>query len=168
MKPQPSTSKAQSEYDDFLACTAPRNISELKLMNGSFENLDQQEGTLTRSQSLQECMMRRKHMASSYKMLSFYCSVLANQLFATHADIQNQNSSRDGLAESLYLKSSSCDTITPLQTSKRLGGKDGGAYEVNRRSVLSSHQWGRAGLAKFCAGMELQLPRRHITSIRKK
>ena len=69
-----------------------------------------------------------------------------------------QNSSRDGLAESLYLKCSSCDAITPLQTSKRLGGKGGGVHEVNRRSVLSSHQWGRAGLAKFCAGMDLPPP----------
>ena len=27
--------------------------------------------------------------------------------------------------------------------------------KVNRRSVLSSHQWGIAGLTKFCAGMKL-------------
>ena len=69
-----------------------------------------------------------------------------------------ENSNRDGLAELLYLKCSSCDRITPLQTSKRLGGKGGGAHEVNRRSVLSSHQWGCAGLAKFCAGMDLPPP----------
>ena len=45
-----------------------------------------------------------------------------------------------------------------MKTSKRLGGKGGGAHEVNRRSVLSSHQWGLAGLTKFCAGMELPPP----------
>ena len=50
LKPQPSISKV-GEYNDFLAGTAPRNMSELKLMNGSFANLDQQEGNLTRSQS---------------------------------------------------------------------------------------------------------------------
>lgn len=50
-EPQPSTSKAQSEYDDFLDRTAPKNMSELKLMNSSFEKLDQQEAVTTRSQS---------------------------------------------------------------------------------------------------------------------
>lgn len=58
----------------------------------------------------------------------------------------------------MYLVCSSCHCRTPLKTSKRLGGKGGGAHEVNRRSVLSSHQWGLAGLTKFCAGMELPPP----------
>ena len=53
------------------------------------------------------------------------------------------------------MKCSTFNSITPLQTSKRLGGKGGGAHKVNRRSVLSSHQWGRTGLATFFAGMEL-------------
>ena len=51
MEPQPSTSKAQSEYDDFLDRTAPKNMSELKLMNSSFESFDRQEAVTTRSQS---------------------------------------------------------------------------------------------------------------------
>lgn len=61
---------------------------------------------------------------------------------------------RDGLAESLYLGCSVCGHQNFLQTSKRLGE----AFEVNRRSVISSHQWGRAGLVKFFAGMELPPP----------
>lgn len=48
--------------------------------------------------------------------------------------------------------------MTPLKTRKRTVGKGGGAYEVNRRSVLSFHQWRCSGLTKFCAGRELQPP----------
>ena len=56
------------------------------------------------------------------------------------------------------MKCSLCHTITALETSRRLGGKGDGPYEVNRRSILSSNQWGHAGLAKFCAGMDLSPP----------
>ena len=41
--------------------------------------------------------------------------------------------------------------MTPLKTRKRTVGKGSGAYEVNRRSVLSFHQW-------RCSGRELQPP----------
>jgi hypothetical protein len=52
-------------------------------------------------------------------------------------------------------------------TSKRLGGKGGGPREANRRAVLSSHQFGHAGLANFCAGMNLPPPlaKRHTMSM---
>ena len=43
-EPQPSTSKAQSEYDDFLDRTAPRNMSELKLMNSCFKDFENEDG----------------------------------------------------------------------------------------------------------------------------
>lgn len=77
-----------------------------------------------------------------------------------------ENSNRDGLAELLYLKCSSCDRITPLQTSKRLGGKGGGAHEVNRRSVLSSHHGAVLVRQSFVLvwTFHLQLPRKHTTS----
>lgn len=45
-----------------------------------------------------------------------------------------------------------------MHTSKRVGGKGGGAHEVNRRSVLASHQFGHARLVHFCAGMNLSPP----------
>ena len=43
-EPQSSTSKAQmqSEYDDFLDRTAPENMSELKLMNSSFNDFEKE------------------------------------------------------------------------------------------------------------------------------
>ena len=42
--------------------------------------------------------------------------------------------------------------------SKRLGGVGDGSHEVNRRAVLSSYQFGHAGLKNFCAGMNLPPP----------
>ena len=164
VEPQPSTSKAQTDYDDFLARTAPANMSERKLMNSSFENVNNL-GATTRSQTASCAGIHEK--AHGFKLqdaeLLSQCigkSAICSSCRNANSSLQlfQDNSNRDGLAESLYLKCSACDTITPLQTSKRLGGKGGGAYEVNRRSVLSSHQWGRAGLAKFCAGMELSPP----------
>ena len=49
MEPQLSTSKAQNEY--FLDPTAPKNMSQLKLMNNSLEDFDRQEAVITHSQS---------------------------------------------------------------------------------------------------------------------
>lgn len=37
-------------------------------------------------------------------------------------------------------------------------GRGGGTNEVNRRSVLSAHRFGHAGLTQFCAGMNLPSP----------
>ena len=166
---QSSTSKAQmqSEYDDFLDRTAPENMLELKLMNSSFKDFENEEGVSTRSQTRSSGMSSEAHeKAHGFKLqdaeLLAQClskSAICSSCRKPSSKLQlfQDNSNRDGLAETLYLKCSTCDSITPLQTSKRLGGK-GSAHEVNRRSVLSSHQWGRAGLTKFCAGMELPPP----------
>ncbi|XP_068700909.1 uncharacterized protein [Montipora foliosa] len=167
VEPQPSTSKAKNEYDDFLDRTAPKNMSEAKLLNSSFGNFDHGEGVITRSQSNSPATHAHDEKAHGFKVQdaellsqciskSAICSSCRNS--KSNLQLFQDSSSRDGLAELLYLKCSFCHTITALQTSRRLGGKGGGAYEVNRRSVLSSHQWGRAGLAKFCAGMELPPP----------
>ena len=107
-------------------------------------------------------------------MLSYYPNVLANQLFVAHAEIQNQNSSffktappEMALLNYLYFKCAFRHTITASQTSKRLGGKGGGAYEVNRMSFLSSYQWDvlawRSSVQVW--NFHLQLPRRHTTKI---
>ena len=144
-------------------------MSELKIMNSSFEDLKNEHGVSTRSQTSSSRMQSIEALekAHGFKLQdaellsqciskSAICSSCRNP--KSELQLFQENSNRDGLAESLYLKCSTCDSFTPLQTSKRLGGKGGGAHEVNRRSVLSSHQWGRAGLEKFCAGMELPPP----------
>ena len=61
------------------------------------------------------------------------------------------NRLREGLAEHLYLECSICEAQTPLLTSKRLGGRGGGAQEVNHRAVLAAPQLGHAGITQFCA-----------------
>ena len=149
---------------------SPKNMSELKLRNSSFNDLEDEVRISTRSQSSSSGMpqsMEEHEKAHGFKLQdakllsqcigkSAICSSCKNP--KSQLKLFQENSNRDGLAELLYLKCSSCDCITPLQTSRRLGGKGGGAHEVNRRSVLSSHQWGCAGLAKFCAGMDLPPP----------
>ena len=68
------------------------------------------------------------------------------------------NSKRDGLAEHLFLKCSHCNTEVALETSQKLGGKSGGASEVNRRAVIATQRLGRSGLEKLCSTMNLPPP----------
>jgi hypothetical protein len=70
-------------------------------------------------------------------------------------ELYQKNNEREGLCEQLLLKCSHCKIETPLATNNRLSGKGGGSHEVNRRSVLASHQFDHAGLAQFCCGMNL-------------
>ena len=93
-EPRPSTSKAQmqSEYDDFIDQNAPGNMSELKLMNSSFKDFQNEEGVSTRSHTRSLEMSSEAHeKAHGFKMLNCYLSVLANQLFAAHVGSQTQN-----------------------------------------------------------------------------
>jgi len=168
-EPQPSTSTAQSKRESLFSRKNPKNMSQLKLMNSSFLEFDRQSGVSTRSQTNSSgtrsdlahekaCgfKLQDAELLSECISTSAICSLCRRP--ESKLQLFQENNNRDGLAESLYLKCSCCGTVTPLKTSKRTGGKGGGAYEVNRRSVLSSHQWGRAGLVKFCAGMELSPP----------
>lgn len=93
---QPSTSKGKSEYDDFLDRTAPKNMSELKLRNSSFNDLEDEVGISTRSQSSSSGMPQsmeehEKAKASNCRMPNCFLSVSANRLFAAHVKIQNLN-----------------------------------------------------------------------------
>ena len=92
VEPQPSTSKAQSEYDDFLDRTAPKNMSELKLMNSSFESFDRQEAVTTRSQSssAEICVHEEAHgfKLQDAKLLSecFAVSAICSTSFKPETD----------------------------------------------------------------------------------
>ena len=68
---QPSTSKGKSEYDDFLDRTAPKNMSELKLRNSSFNDLEDEGGISTCSQSSSSGMpqnMEEHEKAHGFKL----------------------------------------------------------------------------------------------------
>lgn len=137
-------------------------------MNSSFEEFEDRKGVMTRSQS----SFLRSYLVNTEKAHCFKLqdAELLSECISTSAicslcrdpgsklQLFQENSKRDELAETLYLVCSSCHCKPPLKTSKRLVGKGGGAHEVNRRSVLSSHQWSLAGLTKFCTGMELPPP----------
>ena len=162
-KTQPSTSDAPSKGKEVSNVSTPKNMSELKLMNSSFEEFEDRKGVMTHSQSnlintekAHGFKLQDAELLSECIITSAICSLCRDP--GSKLQLVQENSKRDGLAETLYLICSSCHCRTPLKTSKRLGGKGGGAHEVNRRSVLSSHQWGLAGLTKFCAGMELPPP----------
>ena len=138
--------------DDSLAHSAQKceSITSKKLLNTSFEKLEGTERILTRQKAKEVGIQPAAdvEIACGFKMqdavlLSNCISKAAICSSCRHSksrlELYQENTRRDGLSEHLFLKCSHCNAQTPLATSNRLGGKGGGAYEVNRRSVLSSH-----------------------------
>ena len=78
------------------------------------------------------------------------CKNPASQLI-----LNNDYTKRSGLAENLIITCSHCHNKTILQTSKRSGGRGGGFFQINSRSVFtcSVMKGGRESLAKFCSVM---------------
>ena len=169
MDSNPSTSSAISDSATQSSVSSVKNMSERKLLNSSFEESDKNSGVMTREQAKVvglgcQCDVE---MATGFKLQD---AVLLNDCISSAAicsscrsatsklELFQKNNEREGLSESLFLKCTACDTVTPLSTSNRLGGKGGGSHEVNRRAVLSSYQFGHAGLKNFCAGMNLPPP----------
>ena len=106
-----------------------------------------------------------REFASGYKLQD---ATLLSECIATAAVYSNsrkpqlklqlfQRDCQRGPADSLFLWCPLCKNEAVLKTSRRLGGVGGGAYEVNRRSVLSQ-KLGQAGLVDFCARMNLPPP----------
>ena len=145
------------------------NILQKKLLNSSFNKLDSDQTVLTRTKTKSLGLGSTCHTesASGFKLQG---SSLLKECISSAAicsacrdpksklQLFQNNRLREGLAEHLYLECSICEAQTSLMTSKRLGGRGGGAHEVNRRAVLASPQMGHAGLSQFCAGMNLPPP----------
>eukprot|EP00795_Rhopilema_esculentum_P007367 gene7367-13103_t len=74
--------------------------------------------------------------------------------------IKQINSQRDGLDEKCVVTCKNCNFSYNLETSKQIGGKGGGSYEVNRRSVIAtmSSGGGRSSLQNFCTQMNPPAP----------
>ena len=68
-----------------------------------------------------------------------------------------KNKKREGLSEKLIIKCNNCEAVTPLSTSRKLGGKGGGAAEVNRRAVMATMSSGsrHTTLQKICTDQNL-------------
>ena len=138
----PSTSDAPSEGKEMSNVSTPKNMSELKLMNSSFEKFEDRKGVMTRSQS----NLVNTEKAHGFKLQD---AELLSECISTSAicclcrdpgsklQLFQENSKRDGLAETLYFVCSSYHCRTPLKTSKRLGGKGGGAHEVKNHEKKS-------------------------------
>ena len=174
------------EWKTPLSASTPvrENVSLRKLQNSSFERYETDQGMLTR-RNANNVGMGSSHQVEAATGFKLQDAVLLTECISVAAicssckipgsklKLFQRNDQREGLAESLFMKCSSCEVETPLQTSKRLGGKGGGAHEVNRRSVLASYQFGLAGLSQFCAGMNLPPPvtkkpyNQHLIQIKK-
>ena len=144
-------------------------VSTKKLLNSSFEQYEDSEHVFTRQRARQVGLgnVPSVDVASGYKLqdaeLLSECissAAVCSACCKRFAKLQlfQRNSKRQGLSESLFFRCSCCNIETPLSTSKRLGGKGGGAHDVNRRSVLASHHMGQSGLSNFCATMNLPPP----------
>ena len=145
------------------------NVSLRKLQNSSFRKIESEQGIITREKAkhIGVGLSSQVQHAVGFKLQD---AVILSECISTTAicslcqragsklQLFQRNAEREGLSESLFLRCSLCTVETPLQTSRHLGGRGGEAHEVNRRSVLSSHQFGHAGLSQFCAGMNLPPP----------
>ena len=154
---------------DTTTRSTPKSITSVKLLNTSFNGLEEEKGTLTRKRARELGMGSKPEVenAHGFKLVD---ATLLNDCISKVAicstcrkpgstlQLYQNNKNREGLAESLFLKCSLCGFEMPLSTSKRLGGQGGGSHEVNRRAVLASTQFGHAGLTQFCAGMNLPPP----------
>ena len=147
------------------------NVSASKLQNSTFSKYEEHESILTRTRSITVgpgvASENVYQTASGFKLqdatLHSDClpsAAICSSCRKPQSSLQlfQRDFQREGLAECLFLKCSVCQHETELRTSKRLGGIGGGAHEVNRRSVLASQKLGRAGLADFCARMNLCPP----------
>ena len=178
-----STTRITQKSEDKGPKVSPtQNVFAEKLLNSSFE-ITEEEGHLTRSKTKKLGLAKdgeASEAARGYKLqdaalLSEVISAAAICSSCRRSDSKLQlfqnNLLRNGLSEHLFIECDKCGNKTPLNTSKRLGGKGGGSHEVNRRSVLASRQWGLTGLTRFCAGMGLPPPvtkkayNQHLTQI---
>jgi hypothetical protein len=163
----PESSAAVTGISTSVLPAERESISTKKLLNSSFEKFENNEHVFTRQQARQVGLgpVSSVDVASGYKLqdaeLLSECisdAAVCSSCCKPSSQLQlfQRNNEREGLSESLFLKCSSCKIETPLSTSKRLGGKGGGAHDVNRRSVLAS--LGQNGLTNFCAAMNLPPP----------
>ena len=183
-QPCSSTPKPEKEIKENPSLPQRINVSAEKLLNSSFLSLEKEESHLTRSKTRKLGLTSDAKVCEAHGFKLQDANLLSESISKaaicsscrkpnSKLQLFQDNKRRDGLSEQLFLLCSECGNKTPLNTSRRLGGHGGGAHEINRRSVLASHQWGRAGLTTFCAGMDLPPPvtkkayNQHLISIEK-
>jgi len=143
-----------------------RNMSEEKLLNSDFGKSEgKRTCTRTRAKALgKNSRILKEEVATGYKLQDFsllneclkkssICSSCKSA--KSNLEIFQENTGRNGLAESLFIFCSNCRSKTQFSTSKKMLGRPG-CFEVNRRSVLASQS--RQKLANFCTTMNLPPP----------
>lgn len=180
----PGTMPASDEASAPITAAGVESISSKKLLNTSFNNFESKSGILTREKAREVGLgpLPNIEVAKGFKLQD---ATLLNDCISkaevcsscrkasSRLALYQKNNEREGLSESLFLKCSCCEAETRLSTSRRLGGKGGGAHEVNRRAALASCQFGHSGLTQFCTTMNLSSPvstdvyQKHLIQIEK-
>ena len=169
MTTDPGTMPASNEASAPITAADVKSISSKKLLNTSFNNLESESGILTREKAREVGLepLPNIEIAKGFKLQD---ATLLNDCISKAAicsscrkassrlSLYQKNNEREGLSQCLFLKCSCCEAETRLSTSRRLGGKGGGAREVNRRAALASCQFGHSGLTQFCITMNLSPP----------
>ena len=148
------------------------NVSHRKLQNSSFEELDEREGHHTRSTTRKlglPLRPREEEKADCYILQDV--DVLVNALSSiamckscksakSNLHLLRKEKKRNGLAEFLIWRCDTCKAEVKFYSSKQVGGKSGGSFEINRRSVAACNaiKGGRQTLANFCGIMNLPPP----------
>ena len=146
------------------------NKSAKKLLNSSFIQMAENEPYTTRSVSRALGISKPDlEEAHGFKLQDFSLLDEALTTAAVCSSCRNpkarllilqENKKREGLSEKLIIKCNNCEAVTPMSTSRKLGGKGGGAAEVNRRAVMAamSSGGGHATLQKLCTDLNLPEP----------
>ena len=148
---QPSPSSEAIEEVDRLNNDCNVSVSSNKLANTPIALLREESSDPLTVFKLFDVRLLIKSLESA-----FICKHCQNE--NTCIRMRQNDLEREGLVENLAIECENCFSSTPIIVSDRLGGKGGGASELNVRSVLASISIGHAELERFCGIMGLPPP----------
>ena len=152
---------------------ALRNMSAEKILNNKdFHVSSDHVGVKTRATNIKLGFVSKKCgksvVANGNKIVnmsisndsvadSFMCKTCRSP--RAKVSIMEYPESKCGLAEKLIISCSNCKASNPFFTSSRINATTAKkVFQINARSVHASLSVGQAGLAQFCAGMDLPAP----------
>eukprot|EP00795_Rhopilema_esculentum_P003734 gene3734-15009_t len=165
-RPRPSDDVEPSS--SFTPMSSVQSRTAQKLLNSSFEELNDSMRVLTRRSSKKMGLSKQKQIEQADGFTIIDLSLLQEALQSStncrackrsdsQLKILKDSRKKHGLAETLIIKCSCCSAETIFHTSKKL---DKGKFEVNTRSVMAcnSLKGGRKILSNFCGMMNLPSP----------
>eukprot|EP00795_Rhopilema_esculentum_P006501 gene6501-11958_t len=152
----------------FTPTSSVQSRTAQKLLNSSFEELNDSMRVITRRSSKKLGLSKQKQIEQADGFTIIDLSLLQEALQSStncrackrsdsQLKILKDSRKKHGLAETLIIKCSCCSAETIFHTSKKL---DKGKFEVNTRSVMAcnSLKGGRKILSNFCGMMNLPSP----------